>query len=124
MSAAETDFKPGVRSGRTNTNVVARLTTETKQAFKTTEFWAMVLLIIGTLIASRVVGDNNGNANGTDAFPAARAWLYIAIIGAAYMVSAVSPRPAAVIRTGPTRTISLAAATSATTTEQRLGSAR
>lgn len=87
MSAAETDFKPGVRSGRTNTNVVARLTTETKQAFKTTEFWAMVLLIVGTLIAARVVGDNNGNANGTDAFPAVRAWLYIAIIGAAYMVS-------------------------------------
>ena len=83
--AVETKFQPGIRSGRSN--VVARLTTETKQAFKTTEFWAMVLLIVGVLIASRVVGDNNGNANGVDAFPAVRAWLYIAIIGAAYMVS-------------------------------------
>jgi len=66
---------------------VQRLTTETKQAFKTTEFWAMVVLIIGVLIASRVVGDNNGNANGHDAFNAARAWLYVSILGAAYMVS-------------------------------------
>jgi hypothetical protein len=47
----------------------------------------MVVLIIGVLIASRVVGDNNGNANGQDAFPAVRAWLYVSIIGAAYMVS-------------------------------------
>jgi len=83
--AVETKFQPGIRTGRGK--VGARLTTETKQAFKTTEFWAMVLLIVGVLIASRVVGDNNGNTNGVDAFPAVRAWLYIAIIGAAYMVS-------------------------------------
>jgi hypothetical protein len=83
--AVETKFQPTIRTGRGNS--VARLTTETKQAFKTTEFWAMVLLIVGVLIASRVVGDHNGNSNGVDAFPAVRAWLYIAIIGAAYMVS-------------------------------------
>ena len=39
--AVETKFQPGIWTGRGN--VVARLTTETKQAFKTTEFWAMVL---------------------------------------------------------------------------------
>ena len=83
--AEDPGFSPGIRSGRRN--VVARLTTETKQAFKTTEFWAMVLLIIGVLIASRVVGDDNGNATGHDAFPAVRAWLYVSILGAAYMVS-------------------------------------
>jgi hypothetical protein len=83
--AGATGFNPGIRSGRNR--VVARLTTETKQAFKTTEFWAMVLLILGVLIASRVVGDDNGNANGRDAFPAVRAWLYVSILGAAYMVS-------------------------------------
>jgi hypothetical protein len=83
--ATRAQARPGARTG--GNHVIARLTTETKQAFKTTEFWAMVVLIIGVLIASRVVGDNNGNANGQDAFPAVRAWLYVSIIGAAYMVS-------------------------------------
>ena len=62
----------------------ARLSTETKHATKTTEFWAMVALIAGILIASYVVGDDDG---GTDQFPAVRAWLYVSIVGAAYMVS-------------------------------------
>ena len=83
---AATATRSGSRSNTKN-GVVTRLTTETKQAFKTTEFWAMVALIVGVLIAARVVGDNNGNANGHDMFTAARAWLYISIIGAAYMVS-------------------------------------
>jgi hypothetical protein len=83
--AGATGVNPGISRGRNRT--FARLTTETKQAFKTTEFWAMVLLIVGVLIASRVVGDDNGSANGRDAFPAVRAWLYVSILGAAYMVS-------------------------------------
>jgi hypothetical protein len=83
--AAEPGFRPGIRGGRNR--VIARLTTETKQAFKTTEFWAMVALIVAVLVASRVVGDDNGNAEGADQFPAVRAWLYVTIIGAAYMVS-------------------------------------
>ena len=79
-----------VRSGRAEprSRAIGRLTTETKHALKTTEFWAMVALIVGILIASRVVGqgDGNGNAN-VDAFSAARAWLYVAIVGVGYMVS-------------------------------------
>jgi len=76
----------GTRGGR-STRVVARLTTETKQAFKTTEFWTMIVLVIGILVASRVIGDDNGNATGADQFPAVRAWLYVAIVGVGYMVS-------------------------------------
>src|SRR5947208_10766009 len=83
--ARDRGFSPGISTGRRN--VVARLTTETKQAFKTTEFWTLVIVAIGVLIAARVVGDNNGNANGHDAFPAVRAWLYVTILGAAYMVA-------------------------------------
>ncbi len=68
-----------------------RLTTETKQAFKTTEFWAMVAVVLGILIASAVIGEGDGNTGGdddpTDAFPAVRAWLYVAITASAYMVS-------------------------------------
>jgi hypothetical protein len=73
-----------VRSG----GFVMRLATETKHAFKTTEFWAMVAIVVGILIASKIVGqgDGNGNAN-VDAFPAVRAWLFIAIVGVGYMVS-------------------------------------
>jgi hypothetical protein len=65
--------------------VVARLTTETKQAFKTTEFWAMVAIVAGILIASWIVDDGGGGDG--DAFPAVRAWLYVAIVASAYIVS-------------------------------------
>ena len=67
---------------------VTRLTTETKHSFKTTEFFAMLALIAGILIASWVIGDDNsGGGTGEDAFPAVRAWLYVAIVGSAYMIS-------------------------------------
>jgi hypothetical protein len=70
-----------------------RLTTETKQAFKTTEFWAMVAVIVGILIASAIIGEAESGGNGegeenqADAFPAIRAWLYVTIAASAYMVS-------------------------------------
>jgi hypothetical protein len=65
-----------------------RLTTETKHALKTTEFWAMVAVVAGILIASAIVGQGDGNGNGNvDAFPATRAWLYVAIVAVGYMVS-------------------------------------
>ena len=76
----------GRRSTAQRTGVV-RLTTETKHSFKTTEFFAMLALIAGILIASWVVGDDTGGGTGEDAFPAARAWLYVAIVGSAYMIS-------------------------------------
>jgi hypothetical protein len=64
-----------------------RLSSETKHSFKTTEFWAMVAVIVGILVASKVVGQGDGNGNGGDAFPAVRAWTYIAIVTVGYMVS-------------------------------------
>jgi hypothetical protein len=78
-----------VQSARARTStaprgVVARLTTETKQAFKTTEFWAMVAIVAGILIASWIIDGDGGDS---DAFPAVRAWLYVAIVGSAYIVS-------------------------------------
>ena len=71
------------RASATPLGVFARLTTETKQAFKTTEFWAMVAIVGGILIASWIVDDGDGG----DAFPAVRAWLYVAIVASAYIVS-------------------------------------
>jgi hypothetical protein len=73
------------RAAATPAGVFARLTTETKHAFKTTEFWAMVAIVVGILVASWVVGDGEGA--GGDAFPAVRAWLYVAVVASAYIVS-------------------------------------
>lgn len=67
--------------------IFARLTTETKHAFKTTEFWSFVAVVAGILIAAQMIDDGDGATAGGDAFPAQRAWLYIAIVAAAYMVS-------------------------------------
>ena len=61
-----------------------RLTTETKAAFKTTEFWAMIGLIVAILVSAAVI---NGGDNGTDEFIARQAWLYVAILGGAYFIS-------------------------------------
>jgi hypothetical protein len=61
-----------------------RLITETKQAFKTTEFWAMIVLVLGVLISAAAI---KGGDNGTDEFIARNAWLYVSILGGAYFIS-------------------------------------
>jgi len=72
----------------TGDSMLMRLTSETKHSTKTSEFYAMIAIIVGILIASKLIGqgDGNGRAN-VDAFPAVRAWLYVAIVGVGYMVS-------------------------------------
>jgi len=69
----------------------ARLTTETKHALKTTEFWAFLAAVAGVLIASQIVTSGNGSGGGGDnngdAFDASRAWLYVTILTVGYMVS-------------------------------------
>jgi hypothetical protein len=79
-----------VQRGRRTTGdgLLMRLTTETKHSTKTTEFYAMIAIIAGILIASWIVGQGDGNGRpNVDAFPAARAWLYVAIVAVGYMVS-------------------------------------
>jgi hypothetical protein len=63
---------------------VRRLTTETKQAFKTSEFWAMVGLVVAILVSAALI---KGGDNGTDEFIARQAWLYVSILGAGYFIS-------------------------------------
>lgn len=66
-----------------------RVHDETKPAFKTTEFIAYVVMVLGVLIASLVVdGNGNGdNGSGGDFFRADRAWLYVTMLTIGYMVS-------------------------------------
>jgi hypothetical protein len=78
----------GERSGTqdrvSRPSLARRLTTETKQAFKTTEFWAMVGVIVAILVSAAVI--KGGDTNGTDEFIARQAWLYVAIVAGAYFI--------------------------------------
>jgi hypothetical protein len=62
-----------------------RLTTETKAAFKTTEFWAMVGIVVAILVSAATI--KGGDSGGTDEFIARQAWLYVAIVASAYFIS-------------------------------------
>jgi uncharacterized MAPEG superfamily protein len=61
-----------------------RLATETKQAFKTTEFYVFLAAVIGVLIAGNAIEIAEG---GTDYFTADKVWLYVTILTVGYMVS-------------------------------------
>jgi high-affinity Fe2+/Pb2+ permease len=74
------------RTNRPARTSVRRLATETKQAFKTTEFWAMVGVIVAILVAAAVTKGGD-TAPGTDEFIARQAWLYVAIVAVGYMIS-------------------------------------
>jgi hypothetical protein len=62
-----------------------RLATETKSALKSTEFWAMVVLVVAILVSAAAI--KGGDSGGTDEFIARQAWLYVAIVGGAYLIS-------------------------------------
>ncbi|ONI65265.1 hypothetical protein ALI44B_00805 [Leifsonia sp. ALI-44-B] len=66
-----------------NTNVAHRVATETKAAFKTTEFYIWLIISAGILIAAAVT-DNGDDGQG---FGADHAWQYVAIVTAAYILS-------------------------------------
>ena len=68
-----------------HSGVIRRLTTETKQAFKTTEFWAMLGVIAAILVSAAAI--NGGDTGGTDEFIARNAWLYVSIVAGAYLIS-------------------------------------
>ncbi|MEU3553210.1 hypothetical protein [Streptomyces fragilis] len=61
-----------------------RLSTETKPALKTTEFFAYLASVVAVLIASLVVGSEDGHL---DYFRADQAWLYVVILTVGYMIS-------------------------------------
>jgi hypothetical protein len=60
-----------------------RLSTETKAAFKTTEFIAYVAILVAMFIASAVV-DSNEDGQG---FGADQVWLYATLLTIGYMIS-------------------------------------
>ena len=65
------------------TGSLKRLATETKAAFKTTEFYAYVVTFALILIAGAQISEKNN----VDAFRADKVWLYITILTVGYMVA-------------------------------------
>jgi hypothetical protein len=59
-----------------------RLSTETKAAFKTTEFFAYVAVLAGILIAGAVVDSSDAGGYG-----ARQVWLYATILTVGYLLS-------------------------------------
>ena len=70
------------RERTTQHSTVRRLSTETKAAFKTTEFFAYVAVLVGILIAGAVVDSSDAGGYG-----ARQVWLYATILTVGYMVS-------------------------------------
>jgi hypothetical protein len=85
--AATTDraTHAGSRPARSAPDTSERLSTETKHSFKTSEFVAMVVVIIGILVSAAFI--KGGDTNGTDEFIARQAWLYVSIVAGAYFIS-------------------------------------
>src|SRR4051812_38711183 len=76
---------PGVSERVTHaTAKVARhvKTPETKEFFRTSEFFVWALTVVGILIAAMSVSEGKGHD-----FAAAQAWLYVAIVSFAYIIS-------------------------------------
>jgi hypothetical protein len=84
MSAVRTPARADglERVGHTEPKRVRRLSTETKASFKTTEFFAFLVVLAGILISAGVVDEANNGGLG-----ARQAWLYATILTVGYMVS-------------------------------------
>jgi hypothetical protein len=61
-----------------------RRMTETKAAYKTTEFFVYIASVIAVIIASAAVGTNSNHA---DYFRADKAWFYIVLLTLGYLGS-------------------------------------
>jgi hypothetical protein len=72
-----------LHDGSTDTGAY-RLSTETKAAFRTTEFVVFLVAVVGVLVASALVGDSDGRG---DVFLADKAWFYVTLLAIGYMVS-------------------------------------
>lgn len=66
-----------------------RLSTETKAAFKTTEFMAYIAVLVGLFIAGAVTsgGVDRSGVHHADALPAHQVWLYASVLTVGYMIS-------------------------------------
>lgn len=71
--------------GRARAATGRRVSTETKSAYKTTEFMAYLAAVLAVIITAAVVG--NGGNGGPDPFSALDAIRYISFLTIGYMVA-------------------------------------
>ena len=82
MSAVRTPARADGLERNGRIDHVRRLATETKAAFKTTEFFAFLAVVAGVLIAAAMVDEGDAGSLG-----AKQAWLYVTILTVGSMVS-------------------------------------
>ena len=82
--AARTSSNDSTISNGSTGGGVRRLSTETKSFFKTSEFWAYLVVLAGILIAGNSIENAEG---GRDFFTADKVWLYATILTVGYLVS-------------------------------------
>jgi len=61
-----------------------RLSTETKASFKTSELFAYLGAVAGVLLASQLIGTEDGHG---DYFRADRAWFFVVLLTIGYLLS-------------------------------------
>ena len=83
MAGAPATTRTEPRAARGIGGVARRLTTETKHAIKTTEFYAYVVTFALILISGAVIKEKNN----VDAFRADKVWLYVTILTVGYMIA-------------------------------------
>lgn len=73
-----------IANGAAAGTVARPATTETKPAFKTTEFAVYLVAVVGVLVAAALVGDSDGRG---DVFLADKAWFYVTLLTVGYLIS-------------------------------------
>jgi hypothetical protein len=81
MAATTSGARTGDRATRADAPA-RRLSTETKAAFKTTEFFAYVVVLAGVLIAGAIVDQGDSGGLG-----ARQVWLYATVLTVGYLIS-------------------------------------
>ncbi len=81
--ATEAHAPTGART-TSRSGAASRLSTETKVSYKTTEFIAYLVVLVGILIAGNSIEGKDG---GADYFAGDKVWLYATILTVGYMIS-------------------------------------
>ena len=84
MAADPTRTPAGPAAGGGAGGLGRRLSTETRRAITTTEFYSYVAVVAGVLIAAALIKGDDGDQ---DKFTATQAWLYVTILTVGYMLA-------------------------------------
>jgi hypothetical protein len=84
VSTSQHSLRDDTRNGAGAVERRSTKTTETKAAFRTTEFVAYVVTVVGVLLASYLVGDADGRG---DVLLADKAWFFVTLLTIGYLVS-------------------------------------